>query len=187
MDYSKIDEKEIIKLARTDENASEYVLDKYKGLVISLARKHYLDGGDIEDLISEGMIGLYKAILTFDETASASFMTYAHVVISRQMINAVKKGSSINKITGKKELPIAEVEDVWTATDPFEQIFANDDWEKYSEKLGKLLSQFEYKAMMLYLAGETYHDIAKKLVKEVKSVDNAIARAKKKIAKDLDE
>ncbi|MBR2160237.1 MAG: sigma-70 family RNA polymerase sigma factor, partial [Clostridia bacterium] len=106
MDYSKIDEKEIIKLARTDEKASEYVLDKYKGLVISLARKHYLDGGDIEDLISEGMIGLYKAILTFDENNSATFLTYAHVVITRQMINAVKKGASINKITGKSDILI---------------------------------------------------------------------------------
>ena len=187
MDYSKIDEKEIIKLARTDEKASEYVLDKYKGLVISLARKHYLDGGDIEDLISEGMIGLYKAILTFDENNSATFLTYAHVVITRQMINAVKKGASINKITGKSDVLIEDVEDIFTESDPFEQVLANDDWEKYSERLGKILSQFEYKAMMLYLAGETYRDIAKKLVKEVKSVDNAIARAKKKIAKDLDE
>ncbi|MBR2160578.1 MAG: hypothetical protein IJ938_04605, partial [Clostridia bacterium] len=150
-------------------------------IVVPAAGRHIDAGGDFHLILAVENPG------RSDENNSATFLTYAQVVITRQMINAVKKGASINKITGKSDILIEDVEDIFTESDPFEQVLANDDWEKYSERLGKILSQFEYKAMMLYLAGETYRDIAKKLVKEVKSVDNAIARAKKKIAKDLDE
>lgn len=174
-------------LAKNDESALEQLIEKYKGSVISLARKYYLQGGSLEDLISEGMLGLYKAITTFSEDNNASFSTYSYLIISRQLINLVKKHANNKSLPLNNFLPIDSANNLSGGIDPEKVYLLRENEKLFDNFLKELLSDFEYKVLSMYINGNHYEDTAKTLDTSVKSVDNALSRAKKKIAKRLGE
>ncbi len=187
MEYEKCGDNELVTLARTDDNALEELLIRHKGLVKSLARRFHVNGGDIEDLISEGMIGLCKAIRSFDEKSGASFTTYAYLLVNRDMINAVKKQSSQKNAPLNNALPIRDAEIKTGGVNPEEPVIFEDDTKRLDERLKAILSGLEYEVIQNYIDGLSYVEIAEKLSVSTKSVDNALSRAKKKIAESLGE
>lgn len=187
MDYGKYGDNELVSLSRTDDAALEELLMRHKGMVKALARRYYVNGGDIEDLISEGMIGLCKAVRSFDEGSGASFTTYAYLIVNRDMINAVKKDASKKNAPLNNALPIRDAEIESGGVDPEEPVLFEDDNKRLDERLMAILSSLEYEVIKGYLDGLPYAEIAEKLNVSQKSVDNALSRAKKKIAENLGE
>lgn len=185
--YEKCGDNELVFLSRTDDNALEELLLRYKGLVKSLARRFHVKGGDIEDLISEGTIGLCKAVRSFDENSGASFTTYAYTIVNREMINAAKKQSSKKNSLLNNALPIRDAEIKTGGVDPEEPVLLEDDNKRLDERLKKILSKLEYDVIQSYIDGLSYAEISEKLSVSSKSVDNALARAKKKIAESIGE
>lgn len=187
MTYREKSDNELVALSKTDDAALDELLARYKGLVKSTARKFYIQGGDIEDLISEGMIGLCKAVRSFDEKGSASFTTYAYLIVTRDMINAVKKQYSSKNYPLNNALPIREAEGATGGVNPEEPIIFEEESRRLDEKLKKILSALEYDVIKNYIAGLSYGEIASALSVSAKTVDNALSRAKKKIAEKLGE
>lgn len=183
----ELSDEKLVELAKKDEKSCEILISRYKSSVISLARKYFLQGGSLEDLISEGMIGLYKAIMTYNQNSNASFSTFSYILISRQMINLVKKYANGKNLPLNNSLPIDNLDKVSGGVEPEQVYLLRESEKRFDNLLRDNLSQFEYKALNLYLNGVPYDDIAKSLSSNVKSVDNALSRAKKKIAKKLGE
>ncbi len=190
-DYSVYGDNELIRMLRSgDEDIMDYLLEKYKLLVRKKANAMYLMGGDTDDLIQEGMIGLYKAIRDYDETKEASFATFAQICISRQIINAVeaaarKKNAPLNNflsLDARGESPAAELENMTAGMSDPEAVYIDmENVASLEAKMEKALSKYEKKVIGLYLSGYTYTQIAKLLEREPKSVDNAIQRIKNKL------
>lgn len=178
-----------------DSSPIEYLINKYKNLVKIRARAYFIIGADKEDIIQEGMIGLYKAIRDYQKTF-ASFKTFAKVCIDRQIMTAIKTANR------KKHLPLNsylslnmlayQEDDETTYIDKLEEskilnpeeiIIDKENVKNLNEKINKNLSDLEKKVLGLYLKGISYSLIAKKLEKDEKSIDNAIQRIRKKIEK----
>lgn len=195
------DEELILRIHEGERNITEYILDKYKNLVKSKAKSMYILGADTEDLIQEGMIGLFKAIRDYDCGRDASFFTFADLCVSRQMYTAVtasgrKKhmplntyislsGSSIDSDSGTEE-GIGNT--LSSGNDNPESIMIDrENVEDIEHFIDTELSTFEREAVELHLTGMSYVQIAKVLSKDEKSTDNALQRAKTKIKKKLEE
>lgn len=178
----------------------DYIMDKYKFLVRSKAQSMYILGADTEDLIQEGMIGLFKAVRDYDCGRDASFYTFADLCISRQMYTAVqasqrKKHAPLNSYISlygerkeKGEQEGAALQDILASgqTANPETMFLDKERMQYLEsRIDKELSVFEKQVLDLYLTGMTYSQIARVLGKEEKSTDNALQRVKTKIKKIL--
>ena len=183
------DESLAILSSQGDKTATEFLLERYKNMVRSNARLYYLAGGEDDDLIQEGMIGLFKAICSFDAEKNSSFGSFANICIKRQMITAVKTANR------KKHLPLnsyvsltgyndAEGEDKILElfdSNP-EEIFIDKENMKVIEgKISQGLSSFEQTVLYLYVKGNSYREISEILKKEPKSIDNALQRLKKKM------
>ena len=188
---------EIIKRAQSgDDDAVDLLLTKYKFLVLKLVRKYFLIGGDKEDLVQEGMIGLFKAIKAYDQTKSDNLLLFCKTLIERQIINAIKsskmqKNQPLNEyialnnqggIVGQNEdeekifvLPESSVKT------PENLFLSNYNVQEILKQIKTVLSNFELNVLELYLDGLNYLDIAKKLNKESKSIDNALNRIKSKL------
>ena len=198
--YSQYSDEELISRLRDGESEiMDYICDKYKFLVLSKAKSMFILGGDSDDLIQEGMIGLFKAVRDYDYGRDASFYTFADLCISRQMYTAVqasnrKKHSPLNcyislyagrdSQEGSGELSL-EIEGLSSKedSDP-EQIMINrENYEHLNELIEKELSNFEKQVWDLYLTGMTNTQIAKVLGKDAKSTDNALQRLKNKLKK----
>lgn len=198
--YSQYSDEELISRLRDGESEiMDYICDKYKFLVLSKAKSMFILGGDSDDLIQEGMIGLFKAVRDYDYGRDASFYTFADLCISRQMYTAVqasnrKKHSPLNSYIslyagrdsqeGSGELSL-EIEGLSSKedSDP-EQIMINrENYEHLNELIEKELSNFEKQVWDLYLTGMTNTQIAKVLGKDAKSTDNALQRLKNKLKK----
>ena len=199
-DISALNDEAIIGLVKEgNEAAQEYILNKYKSVVKSKARAYFLIGADREDIIQEGMIGLYKAVRDFQPDRHASFRGFADLCINRQMITAVKTA------TRQKHMPlnsyvslnkqIFDDETVHTYMDmlkegdnsnPESMIISRENLNYIESNLSKILSSLELKVLSLYLTGKTYSEIAQILGKPEKSIDNALQRVKKKIEKFLE-
>ncbi|MCR5784811.1 MAG: sigma-70 family RNA polymerase sigma factor [Eubacterium sp.] len=192
-DYGKYGDEELIEMLREgDEDIMDYLLEKYKLLVRKKANAMYLMGGDTDDLIQEGMIGLYKAIRDYDKSKEAAFSTFAQLCISRQIYNVVeaagrKKNSPLNNSLSLdiRDEPGAfgnEFESlVIHMANPESVYIDRENVERLEEKIEKTLSSYEKKVIGLYLNGYTYTQIAEILEKEPKSVDNALQRIKAKL------
>ena len=179
------DEELIIRLRAGEEEIMTYLLEKYKPMVKALGRARFIMGGDEADLIQEGMIGLFKAIRSYDETKNARFSTFAYMCIERQQLSAVTKAG------GKKESPLnnsSRLEDESVngkeigGTEDLEEkitdrIYINEIIKKASESFSTL----EKEVFGYYLEGMDYREIAEKMDRPPKTVDNAIQRIKKKI------
>jgi len=199
--YNGLDDEELIDMLRQGETSvMEYLMDKYKNLVRSKAKSMYILGGDNDDLIQEGMIGLFKAVRDYDSGRDASFMTFADLCISRQMYTAVSAAGRQKHIPLNSYVSLYAGEDGQTGEENSSILFASLANEKENpEKLfldkervayleGRIeqeLSDFEKQVLDLYMTGMTYSQIAKVLGRDEKSTDNALTRLKGKIKKML--
>ena len=199
--YENLSDEELIEKIRLgDSEAQNFLLDKYKNLVNMKANRFFLIGGENDDVLQEGMIGLFKAIQSFDEEKNNSFKTFANLCIERQLISAIKTSnrqkhlplnSSFSLNTSafdeNDDTSVLEVLDAKFVEDPLDTITKREYFEDIENKIDQALSSFEKQVLDRYIQGESYVDIAQKLDSPVKSVDNAIQRIRKKAIKCLND
>jgi RNA polymerase sporulation-specific sigma factor len=197
--YLHLEDEEIVQLGRKgDKDAMDYLIYKYKNLVRSKARAYFLIGADREDMVQEGMIGLYKAIRDYQQDKSMAFKTFAELCVTRQMITAVKNATrqkhiplnsyiSLNRRSFDEESDRTYIElaSDETVTDPESLLIKKEEFNGIENKMGEILSAFEWEVLSLYLAGKTYVEISRQVKKPIKSIDNALQRVKKKVEKYL--
>lgn len=189
------DEELCILAQKGDENALNKLLSKYKPLASKLARSYFLSGGDVEDLVQEGMIGLYKAIKHFSEGKNASLKTFATTCIKHQLQSAVRLDSSEKNKILSSALPITsekreddededEIEILIPSNSPspFEQVIEKESLNEVKNKILAILSSLEIKVLGLYLKGYSYNEISAKSGLNKKSIDNALSRIKNKLS-----
>jgi len=198
-EYRQIPDEELIDRLRGGEEAiMDYICDKYKNLVRSKAKSMYIIGGDSEDLIQEGMIGLFKAVRDYDSGRDASFYTFADLCISRQMYTAVQaakrlKHSPLNTYVslygsledGREDNILLEAIADTAGINPEEMVLDKERVDYLEQVIEAELSSFEKQVLELYMTGMSYTQIAKVLGRDVKSTDNALQRLKGKIKKML--
>jgi len=179
--------------------ALDYLITKYRKFVKAKARSYFLIGADKEDIIQEGMIGLYKAIRDFKGDKLASFRAFAELCITRQMITAIKTATRQKHIPLNSyvslDKPIYDEEsdrtlmDVITSTeseDPEYLMINREEYSHLEEKISKILSDLEQQVLALYLDGQSYNEISEELNRHVKSIDNALQRVKRKLERHLE-
>lgn len=196
---SMLDEELVISAREGDKEALEYIINKYKNFVRAKARSYFLIGADREDIVQEGMIGLYKAIRDFKNDKLSSFRAFAELCITRQIITAIKTATRQKHIPLNSYIslnkPIYDEEsdrtllDILTAakiTDPEELVISKEELSSIECKIGEILSDLELEVLMSYLQGKSYQEIAVDLDRHVKSIDNALQRVKRKLEKFLE-
>jgi RNA polymerase sporulation-specific sigma factor len=195
----KADE-DIIEFVRLgDSEALEYLIHKYRNFVRAKARSYFLIGAEREDIVQEGMIGLYKAIRDFKGDKLASFKAFAELCITRQIITAIKTATRQKHIPLNSyvslDKPIYDEDSDRTlldvicgsrVCDPEEMIINQEEFYGLEDKLSEILSDLERKVLMLYLDGRSYQEIAVDLDRHVKSIDNALQRVKRKLERYLE-
>ena len=186
------DEELIEKLRAGDERIMDYILDKYKPLVRKRANTMYLIGGDTDDLIQEGMIGLFKAIRDYEEEKETSFYHFAELCINRQIYTAVeasnrKKHAPLNSYislySGTNEEGVVLADSLTTSitVNPEQMMIEQESLAQFMEQLKERLSKMERQVVDYYLAGLNYVQIAEQMGKTPKAIDNALQRIKTKI------
>lgn len=189
------DENLALKAQDNDYESEIELFSRYKNMINKISRSFFLLGGDTEDLIQEGMIGLYKAIKKYSEGKNASFSTFAYTCIKRQIQNAIKQAGSKRNMTLSTAVPLAEVLNVDEDSDssegiifpsqdpsPDAEIISKENMKELNLQIQKHLSSLELEILKKYLAGLNYSEIAKELNLNKKSVDNALTRIKTKLA-----
>ncbi|MFZ5634550.1 MAG: RNA polymerase sporulation sigma factor SigH [Bacillota bacterium] len=198
--FNLLIDEDIVEYAREgDDVALEYLINKYKNFVRAKARSYFLIGADREDIIQEGMIGLYKAIRDFRMDKLSSFRAFAELCITRQIITAIKTATrqkhiplnsyvSLNKpiYDEDSDRTLMDVISGTKITDPEELIISREEFDDIEEKMGEILSSLEWKVLMSYLEGKSYQEIAEDLKRHVKSIDNALQRVKRKLERYLE-
>ena len=162
----------------------EYLLDKYKPLVKKQARTMYLIGGEKDDLIQEGMIGLFKAIRGYRAGEESSFYTFAELCITRQMYTAVQASNRMKHAPLNSYISLDEEPEILSEPNPEDLVIDQETLENRYDQIDKRLSSMEKLVLELYLEGKTYGQIAAIIGKNEKAVDNSIQRLKKKLDKD---
>jgi RNA polymerase sporulation-specific sigma factor len=194
-----IDE-EIVEDARNgNAKAQEYLIKKYKNFVRAKARSYFLIGADREDIIQEGMIGLFKAIRDFKPDKLSSFRAFAELCITRQIITAIKTATrqkhiplnsyvSLNKpiYDEESDRTLLDVLSGAKVSDPEELIISREELGHIESKIGEILSDLEWTVLMSYLQGKSYQEMAVELNRHVKSIDNALQRVKRKLERYLE-
>jgi len=200
LSYEALVDEDIVEIAQAgDDVAQEYLINKYKNFVRAKARSYFLIGADREDIIQEGMIGLYKAIRDFRCDKLSSFRAFAELCITRQIITAIKTATrqkhiplnsyvSLNKpiYDEDSDRTLLDVISGSKITDPEELIISQEEFGDIGEKMGEILSSLEWKVLMSYLEGKSYQEIAVDLKRHVKSIDNALQRVKRKLERYLE-
>jgi len=195
-----LDEEIVEDAKKGDEEALEYLIYKYKNFVKAKARSYFLIGADHEDIVQEGMIGLYKAIRDYRQDKLSSFRAFAELCITRQIITAIKTATrqkhiplnsyiSLNKPIYDEE-PDRTLMDVISGarvSDPEELIISREEFMNIENKINELLSDLEQEVLISYLQGKSYQEIAIDLDRHVKSIDNALQRVKRKLERYLEE
>lgn len=181
--YPEMTDKELFeRLGRGESEVADFLLEKYKPMVKRQARTLYLIGGENEDLIQEGMIGLYKAIRTYRPGESA-FASYAQVCVNRQMYTAVQASGRKKHEPLNEYISLSEDLNLFLLDNPESRMIAQENMEKRYQLIDKQLSSMERQVLKLYLEGGSYEEIAEEMGRSEKSVDNAIQRLKKKLKK----
>jgi RNA polymerase sporulation-specific sigma factor len=193
------DEDIVMEAKNGDVVALEFLINKYKNFVKAKARSYFLIGADREDIIQEGMIGLYKAIRDFRDDKLSSFRAFAELCITRQIITAIKTATrqkhiplnsyvSLNKPIYDEDSDRTLLDILsWTKiTDPEELMINREEYNDIEYKMGEILSELEWKVLTLYLEGKSYQEIAIDLERHVKSIDNALQRVKRKLERYLE-
>ena len=191
---------ELRKAQLGDNRALESIIEKYKGLVRAKSRSYFLIGADREDLIQEGMIGLYKAIRDYKPEKYASFRAFAELCITRQIITAIKTATrqkhmplnsyiSLNNsvFDDDSDKTLIDMLGEMSVADPEEMLINREKINGIEGTLDEVLSDLEREVLTLYLQGETYVQISEKIGRRVKSIDNALQRVKRKLEKYLEE
>lgn len=191
-----LDNKYILEIKNGNVDALNRIMEKYKSYVYLKAKPFFIVGAEREDIIQEGMIGLFKAIKGYDSDKDVSFKMFADLCIRRQIITAIKasnrqKHIPLNSYVSLSKTPsnedddreIIEILDKDPVPDPLETITTKETYKKIESKITEVLSDFEQKVFNEYIAGESYVSIARKLDSHPKAVDNAIQRIKKKFEK----
>lgn len=186
------DENLAIKAQENDYESEIELFARYKNLVSKISRSFFLVGGDPEDIIQEGMIGLYKAIKNYDKEKNATFSTFAFLCIRRQIQSAIKVASSKRNMMLSKAIPIVEEFDEddepiglvipSTSRQPDDQMISKETMQEVKQKIEKSLSKMELLILRQYLKGQSYDEISKQLDINKKSVDNALSRIKNKLS-----
>lgn len=198
-DYDNLEDEVVVGFARDgDDIALEFLISKYRNFVRAKARSYFLIGADREDIIQEGMIGLYKAIRDFRSEKLASFRAFAELCITRQIITAIKTATrqkhiplnsyiSLNKpiYDEESDRTLLDVISGTKVTDPEELVISREEFIDIEQKMGEFLSELEWKVLMFYLEGKSYQEIAEDLHRHVKSIDNALQRVKRKLERYL--
>ena len=198
MDYDKMTDEQLIeKLRLGDKEITDYIMEKYKGLVRQNAKAMYLLGGENDDLIQEGMIGLFKAVQDYNPEAGTSFYSFAQLCISRQIYTAMKAArrkkhiplNSYVSLYAEEEdqegrMPLAETIEAGAESNPEEALLGKEYARAFEEELKERLSKLENRVLYLHLLGMDYLTIADIIGKSHKTVDNALQRIKAK-AKEL--
>lgn len=176
-------EEELAILCRGGDRAAwEQLYSVYKPRVLKIARRFFLSGGETEDLVQEGMCGLFSAVNGFKE--GERFSAYAYVCIRNRIVDAVKKSCGAKYSALNNFLPIAETGEEWLSpVTPEDEIIRREDRRELLSSVSKALSSMEFKTVVMYTDGMTMTEISSALNKSVKSVDNALTRAKRKLQK----
>ncbi len=195
----KTDEEVVTEAKDGDSIALEYLINKYRNFVKAKARSYFLIGADREDIIQEGMIGLYKAIRDFKGDKLSSFRAFAELCITRQIITAIKTATrqkhiplnsyvSLNKpiYDEDSDRTLLDILSGTKVTDPEELMINREEYNDIEFKIGEILSDLEWRVLMLYLEGKSYQEIAVELKRHVKSIDNALQRVKRKLERYLE-
>ena len=198
--FENMTDEEVVMVAKQDENllAQEYLLYKYRNFVRAKARSYFLIGAEREDIIQEGMIGLFKAIRDFRNDKLSSFRAFAELCVTRQIITAIKtatrqKHIPLNSYVSLNK-PIYEEDSDRTLLDvisgakvanPEEMVISREEFLDIENKMNNILSDLEWKVLMSYLDGKSYQEIAVDLDRHIKSIDNALQRVKRKLEKYL--
>ena len=199
--FENMTDEEIVTDAKEKENsiALDFLINKYRNFVRAKARSYFLIGADREDIIQEGMIGLYKAIRDFRGDKLSSFRAFAELCVTRQIITAIKTATrqkhiplnsyvSLNKpiYDEDSDRTLLDVLSGSKISDPEELVISREEFSDIEEKMGQILSDLEWKVLMAYLDGKSYQEIAVELDRHVKSIDNALQRVKRKLERYLD-
>ena len=196
-DLEHLTDEEIVSLAKNgDTMALEFLISKYKNFVRSKARTYFLIGADREDIIQEGMIGLYKAIRDYRYDRQTSFHSFAEICVTRQIITAIKTATrqkhiplnsyvSLNKPIYEEESDrtLMDVITEGRSADPEELLIGQESYVSIESQIDEALSPLERKVLSAYLDGKSYQEIAENLDRHVKSIDNALQRVKHKLEK----
>ena len=199
--YEALSDEDLLSLHRAgDARAEEALYARYKQIVRSKARTYFLIGADREDIIQEGMIGLYKAVVDYQFDKNASFRSFAELCITRQIISAIKAATrkkhvplntyiSFNRpaYESENERPLIDVLTSTRISDPEEVLIGRENYAAVADSIEHSLSRLERDTLGLYLYGYSYQQIADHLQITTKSVDNAIQRVKKKLEARLKE
>ncbi len=172
---------ELIRRAKCgDQAAMNEIFDNYKGLIRSVANNFYLVGGDKDDLLQEGMVGLFHAVTNFDEN-KGSFPAFVKLCVARQVIDAVKRDNSDKNRPLKEHIDIANLENMTTESTPLGDLLEKEFSERIAKITREKLTLVEQKVIKLFVDGYSYEDIATKLQITYKAVDGAMQRARKKL------
>ena len=199
-DEADVDDNMVFRAKAGDEKSLNHILKKYRNFVRSKAKPFFIGGADKEDILQEGMIGLFKAIRDYDEEKTVSFRAFAELCVTRQIITAVKAATrqkhiplnsyiSLNKPMSEED-PDKTLMDMMKnshISDPEQLIISKEEMKLIEEKTKEMLSEFETRVLSLYLKGYSYNEISEKLCKHPKSVDNALQRIKRKFEKYLEQ
>ena len=198
--YNNYLDEELVLLAKEGNyEIQEYIINKYENFVKSKAKSYFLIGADREDIYQEGMIGLFKAIRDFKADKLSSFKAFAELCITRQIITAIKTASrqkhkplntyiSINKplYDEESEKTLEDTLILNKTYDPEEIVVSKEKLKILQDEMNESLSSLELEVLTYYLSGKSYHEIAIKLQRQAKSIDNALQRVKRKLEKCLD-
>lgn len=198
--YLQMNDDDIVVLAQQgDGEALEYLLDKYKNFVRARARSYFLVGADHEDIVQEGMIGLYKAIRDYKPDKQSVFRAFAELCVKRQIITAIKTATrqkhvplnsyvSLNKPLYGEESDRTLLDVIeGRVTNPEDLFIGQEDVSHIQNQLGSVLSDLEQQVLDAFLDGKSYQEIAEMLHRHVKSIDNALQRVKRKLTHFLEE
>ena len=201
-DYDNMTDEDLVKIIKSgDKSAFEYLLNKYKELVNIKVSKYYIVGAEKDDIVQEGLIGLFKAIKSYKSDMKNSFKSFANMCIERQLITAIKSSnrqkhmplnsylslniSAYDEEDGKSDTPLIDVFNTTLIEDPLDTITKKEYYKNIEETIDKSLSDFEKKVLNKYINGKSYIEIAEDLDTPVKYIDNAIQRIRKKAIKGL--
>ena len=201
-DYCNINDEDLIEIIKTgDKIAFEYLMNKYKELVNIKVSKYFIVGAERDDIVQEGMIGLFKAIKSYKPDMQNSFKSFANMCVERQLITAIKTSnrqkhmplnsylslniSAYNEEENESDETLIDVLNSNLAEDPLDTITKKEYYKSLEETIDKSLSEFEKKVLNKYINGKSYVQIADDLDTPVKSIDNAIQRIRKKAIKGL--
>ena len=198
--FDQMDDEQLVLLAQqADGQAIEYLLNKYKNFVRSRARSYFLIGADHEDIVQEGMIGLFKAVRDYKPGKVSSFRAFAELCITRQIISAIKTATrqkhiplnsyvSLNRplFEEDSDRTLLDVITEETPSNPEEMLIDREDLSVIEGRIGSLLSDLEKQVLVRYVEGKSYVEISEEMNRHVKSIDNALQRVKRKLGKYLE-